>query len=258
MSAVAPALGLAVGALAAGALVQHGPAPRQLVFWLLFGAFLLAAASLAVVPETVPYSPGWLRVVRPRIGVSPAARATFLAVTPIVVAGWALTGFYLSLGPSLTASLTGGETGWWPGFRWRRSRRRRDRVAGHPALVRGQVRARRRAPVRRRHRADDRRGRGRPVLALPGRQCGRRARLRPVVRRLAAGARPAGRADRARRAAHRRLRHLIPRLQRAGAGRGRAHHPRRPARGRQRLRRGDRRPRPDRHRHLRRPARAAY
>jgi MFS family permease len=58
VSAVAPALGLAVGALATGALVQHGPAPRQLVFWLLVGAFLVTAAALAVVPETVPYSPG--------------------------------------------------------------------------------------------------------------------------------------------------------------------------------------------------------
>jgi MFS family permease len=108
VSAVGPSLGLAVGALGAGALVQHGPAPRQLVFWLLLVAFLLAAAALAVVPETVPYKPGWLRTIRPRIGVPPAARATFLAVTPIVIAGWALTGFYLSLGPSLTASLTGG------------------------------------------------------------------------------------------------------------------------------------------------------
>jgi MFS family permease len=109
VSAAAPAIGLAVGALGAGALVQHGPAPRQLVFWLLVGAFLLAAAALAVIPETVPYSPGWLRVIRPRMGVPPAARATFLAVTPIVIAGWALTGFYLSLGPSLTASLTGAD-----------------------------------------------------------------------------------------------------------------------------------------------------
>jgi MFS family permease len=109
VSTVGPSLGLAVGALAAGALVQHGPAPRQLVFWLLLGAFLVAAAALAVVPETVPYAPGWLRQVRPRIGVPAPARATFLAVTPIVVAGWALTGFYLSLGPSLTASLTGGD-----------------------------------------------------------------------------------------------------------------------------------------------------
>jgi MFS family permease len=109
VSAVGPAVGLAVGALAAGALVEHGPAPRQLVFWLLLGAFLVAAAALAAVPETVPYSTGWLRAVRPRVGVPPAARATFLAVTPMVVAGWALTGFYLSLGPSLTASLSGGD-----------------------------------------------------------------------------------------------------------------------------------------------------
>jgi MFS family permease len=109
VSAAGPAIGLAVGAVAAGALVQHGPAPRQLVFWLLLAAFVLAAAALAAVPETVPYSAGWLRAVRPRIGVPPAARATFVAVTPMVVAGWALTGFYLSLGPSLTASLTGGD-----------------------------------------------------------------------------------------------------------------------------------------------------
>ena len=109
VSAVAPSLGLAVGALGAGALVQHGP-----------GA---ASAGVLAAARRVPgrggragggagdgaLLAGWLRAVRPRIGVPPAARATFLAVTPIVVAGWALTGFYLSLGPSLTASLTGGD-----------------------------------------------------------------------------------------------------------------------------------------------------
>jgi MFS family permease len=108
VSSVGPSFGLAVGALVAGVLVQHGPAPRQLVFWLLLAVFLLAAAALAVVPETVPYRAGWLRDLRPRVGVPPQARATFAAVAPMVVAGWALAGFYLSLGPSLTASLTGG------------------------------------------------------------------------------------------------------------------------------------------------------
>jgi MFS family permease len=107
VSAVGPSFGLGVGALVTGALVQHGPAPRQLVFWLLLAAFLAASAALAAVPETVPYSPGWRRDLRPRVGVPAAARATFLAVTPMVAASWALTGFYLSLGPSLTASLAG-------------------------------------------------------------------------------------------------------------------------------------------------------
>jgi MFS family permease len=107
VSAVGPSFGLAVGALVTGALVQHGPAPRQLVFWLLLAVFLTAAAALAAVPETVPYRSGRVREIRPRVGVPPEARATFLAVAPMVAASWALTGFYLSLGPSLTASLTG-------------------------------------------------------------------------------------------------------------------------------------------------------
>jgi hypothetical protein len=37
--------------------------------------------------------------------VEPAARATFLAVAPCLVATWALGGFYLSLGPSLSLLL---------------------------------------------------------------------------------------------------------------------------------------------------------
>lgn len=108
VSAVAPSFGLAGGVLGAGALVQHGPAPRQLVFLLLLAVFALAAVAVLVLPETVPYDPGWRPGLRPRIGVPAPARAAFLAVAPIVAAAWALAGFYLSLGPSLTLSLTGG------------------------------------------------------------------------------------------------------------------------------------------------------
>ena len=107
VSAVAPSFGLAAGVLAAAVLVQHGPAPRQLVFWLLAAVFVAAAAVLAAIPETVPYQPGWVRELRPRIGVPADARTAFLAVAPIVVACWALAGFYLSLGPALAISLSG-------------------------------------------------------------------------------------------------------------------------------------------------------
>ena len=107
VSSAAPAFGLAAGALLAGALVRYGPAPRQLVFWLLLAVFVAAAATVLAVPETVPYDPGWLRSLRPRIGVPAAARPTFLLVGPLVAAAWALAGFYLSLGPSLATLLSG-------------------------------------------------------------------------------------------------------------------------------------------------------
>jgi MFS family permease len=107
VSSVAPSFGLGAGVVGAGALVQYGPAPRTLVFWLLLAVFVLAAVSLLAIPETVPYTPGWLRDLRPRVGVPVAARATFVVMAPIVVACWALAGFYLSLGPSLAISLSG-------------------------------------------------------------------------------------------------------------------------------------------------------
>jgi MFS family permease len=45
VSSSAPTLGLAVGALGTSALVQDGPAPTRLVWWLLLGAFVAAIAG---------------------------------------------------------------------------------------------------------------------------------------------------------------------------------------------------------------------
>jgi MFS family permease len=104
-STVAPSTGLAAGALGAGLAVQYGPAPRQLIFWLLAAVFVLALVGAALMPETVPFDPAWRRVLRPRVGVPRQARAAFATIAPIVVAAWSLSGLYLSLGSSLTATL---------------------------------------------------------------------------------------------------------------------------------------------------------
>jgi MFS family permease len=104
-SSTAPSAGLAAGALGAGLAVQYGPAPRHLIFWLLTAVFVLGAAGAAAMPETVPFDRGWLASLRPRAAVPLAARAAFLATTPILVATWALGGLYLSLGSSLTILL---------------------------------------------------------------------------------------------------------------------------------------------------------
>ena len=64
-SGIAPAatgggtlLGLGAGALGTSALVQYGPAPTHLVWWLLLGASLVAAVAALALPETARRRPG--------------------------------------------------------------------------------------------------------------------------------------------------------------------------------------------------------
>ena len=104
---IAPVAGLAAGALGSGLLVQYAPDPLHLVFWLLTAVFVLALAAMAVLPDVAARRSGWLRSMRPEIGVPAEARATFLALAPSLMAVWALGGLYLSLGPSLASSLLG-------------------------------------------------------------------------------------------------------------------------------------------------------
>lgn len=98
-------LGLAVGALASSALVQYGPAPTHLVWWVLLGGSLVAALAVFALPETAPRRPGVLASLRPRVYVPTEARGTLAAAVPWLIAVWALNGLYLSLGPSLAAQV---------------------------------------------------------------------------------------------------------------------------------------------------------
>ncbi len=100
-----PLWGLAVGGLGASALVQYAPAPTHLVWWLLLGASSAAALAILTIPETSPGHPGVLASLRPSVGIPRQARSTFARTTPILVAAWALNGFYLSLGPSLAGEV---------------------------------------------------------------------------------------------------------------------------------------------------------
>ena len=93
--------GLALGALGAGLLVQLAPAATTLVFVVLLVAFVALVVPLWFLPETVRRRPGALASLTPRLAVPPQARATFLAVLPIVVATWSMGALYLSLGPSI-------------------------------------------------------------------------------------------------------------------------------------------------------------
>ena len=104
---IAPVAGLAAGAVGSGVLVQYGPDPMHLVFWLLTASYAVALAAMPLTPDPVPRAPGWLRSMRPEIGVPPPVRPLFAASAPSLVAVWAVGGFYLSLGPSLAIVLLG-------------------------------------------------------------------------------------------------------------------------------------------------------
>ena len=103
VNSAGPILSLGIGALASAVLVQYAPDPLHLIYWLTLLGFVAALAAVAVMPEPGPRRSGvrWV----PRISVERAVRREFVATLPILVAGWAVAGFYLSLGPSLASQL---------------------------------------------------------------------------------------------------------------------------------------------------------
>lgn len=107
VNSISPLLGMAAGALGAGALVQFAPEPMRLVYLVLFAALLLQSAFIWSVPETAETKPGALASLRPHVGVPPQVRPSLMTITPINIAGWSLGGFYLSLMPSVVGAATG-------------------------------------------------------------------------------------------------------------------------------------------------------
>lgn len=110
ISSSAPLAGLAVGALGSALLVQLAPDPMRLVFWVLAAALAVSTGAVALTPEPAPAHGRWRDALRPQVSVPRSIRATFAAVSPCMIATWALGGLYLSLGPSLTRLLTGSDS----------------------------------------------------------------------------------------------------------------------------------------------------
>ena len=100
-------VGLAVGALGCGLLIDLAPAPLHLVYAVLVVAMLALMALVWRLPETSVRRPGAWRSLRPNIGVPPAARTQFVVVLPIIMATWSMGGLFLSLGPSIGRDVLG-------------------------------------------------------------------------------------------------------------------------------------------------------
>jgi MFS family permease len=107
INSASPGLGLSIGAVGAGLLVQFVPSPTAWVFGVLTVLFLLAAVGTVLLPESSPRVPGTLTSLIPRVHVPPSQRPAFVVALPLLVACWSVGGFYASLGPSLVADVFG-------------------------------------------------------------------------------------------------------------------------------------------------------
>lgn len=105
MTAVGTSIGMATGAGVVGLLVQSTSRPDAYVFPVLTLTFVVLAAVVLRIPEP-PAPPAFrLASLRPRVRVPREVRPAFLASVPALVAGWAVTGLFLSLTPSLVSNV---------------------------------------------------------------------------------------------------------------------------------------------------------
>jgi len=106
-NSVAPASGTALGGVLAGLMVHYLPAPTHLVYLVLAAIFVAQVVGVALMPESMPPRAGAMASLRPQFSLPPATRQPILVAAPVLIAVWALAGFYGSLAPSLVRSSFG-------------------------------------------------------------------------------------------------------------------------------------------------------
>ena len=94
-------LGLAVGAVSSGALVQFAPWPRDLIFLALIAVLLLSVGLVAASPETAPRTPGAWKSLRPHVSAPPHVRSLLGVAAAVLLATWSIGSFYQAFVPGL-------------------------------------------------------------------------------------------------------------------------------------------------------------
>jgi MFS family permease len=105
-------LGMTSGALGAAILITFAPDPLHLVYDVLLGWTALMIVLLFVMPESCTRKPGAWASLRPHLGVPPQSRSILVRLTPANIAAWSLGGFYLSLIPTVVATVMGLASAW--------------------------------------------------------------------------------------------------------------------------------------------------
>jgi NADPH:quinone reductase-like Zn-dependent oxidoreductase/predicted MFS family arabinose efflux permease len=105
-NSVAPGVGTGAGALVSAIVVQFLPAPTHLIYLVLLTVLVVQAVGVALITETVRPKAGALASIVPEIKLPKTVRRPVFVAAPVLLAVWALAGFYGSLGPALVRGLT--------------------------------------------------------------------------------------------------------------------------------------------------------
>ncbi|KDF00998.1 MFS transporter [Mycolicibacterium aromaticivorans JS19b1 = JCM 16368] len=96
--------GLGIGPILAGILAQYAPSPLKLTYLIHIGLMVLAAVAILSVPETSSRT-GKLGL--QRLSVPPEVRSVFITAALAAFAGFAVTGLFTSVAPSLLTNVIG-------------------------------------------------------------------------------------------------------------------------------------------------------
>lgn len=107
ITSTAPPFAIPLGAILAGALVEHAPAPRTTAFCLMVIVLVAVLVSVILAPEPVMRHPGALRSLVPRILIPTGRGRELLAAGATLVATWSFTGFYQAFSPAVAANYLG-------------------------------------------------------------------------------------------------------------------------------------------------------
>lgn len=98
----APLLGLTIGGIGAGALIEYGPAPRTTVYICVLVLIAACAVALLRSDETVRRTPGALASLRPHVQVPRQPTRVLAVAGAIFLSTWAMGGYFQAFSPTIT------------------------------------------------------------------------------------------------------------------------------------------------------------
>lgn len=99
----APLVGLTIGAVVSGLIVDVGPAPRTTVYLVMIALLAVCIALLTRAVETAQRHPGVLGSLRPQVAFPQSTRKFLPAAFAVFLATWAMGGFFQGFVPSIVA-----------------------------------------------------------------------------------------------------------------------------------------------------------